>query len=150
MIDPLWSLLLPSLVAILGWTIVNSQNNKRETRKEGRSAADASKKLAMEVCTLAVKYYIGDRADPFALKSTIEVLEIELGRFPMFNTAPGRREGSRLMGCFIDFDHAITGGKFESTDQPVFVLSSPEVRAIVSSRNRLLLEVENQFRLHFC
>lgn len=142
--DPFLLQWLPALIAIGGWVIVNSQNNKRETRKEGRAAADCAKKLTMEAAALGVAYLKGDRADSFAVKLIMEALEVELARFPLFN------QGSRLMGRYVDFDTAITGGDFESPAQPTFTASSPEIRKVGNARNQLLSEIEAQFKLHYC
>lgn len=135
---------LPVLIAVVGWILVNAQNNQRETRKEGRAAADNAKKLAMEASSLSIAYLKGSRDDPSAVKAAFELLELELGRFKHFN------DGSTLMVRFVEFDNAATGGDFESVDQPVYSAASLQVRKVLTSRNLLISEIERQFKTLYC
>lgn len=48
----------PSLLVIVGWIIVNEQNNSRESRKEERSRVDAFKKSLNELELLAFDHHI--------------------------------------------------------------------------------------------
>jgi hypothetical protein len=136
--------LVPWLLIVVGWMIVNYQNNVRETRKEARAMADAAKKTAIEVSSKAVDFFTSADASGLALKSSLELLEIELERFPLFSA------GSKLLVCFTAFAEVITGDDFESRDRSVKEPTSPEINAVFRTRNELLAEIERQFKVHFC
>lgn len=133
------------LLIIVGWGIVNHQNNIRETRKEARSMADEAKTSVVNTCTAAIAYFSDSNETGAAeLKSSLELLEIELERFPLF------KDGSTLMVKFLNFNQAIMGGDFESLTREIKGLDSAEVKSLRRSRNALLAEIERQFRIHFC
>jgi hypothetical protein len=133
------------LLIVIGWLLVNRQNNLRESRKEARSLADASKKMTSEIKLSAITY-LTSKKDELApdIKSSLELLEIELERFPEFSV------GSRLMDKYSQFAESITGGDFESKTRTTKSLESKEVLYVNRSRNELLSEIEKQFKLHFC
>lgn len=135
------------LVVLIGWIVTNRQNNKRETRKEGRSACDAAKKCALEISHIG-KQYLCTREEEltFKIKSELDLLEIELSRIPFF----GIGENSSLMKKFIDFSEALTGLDFEQKDAPPLKPTDTRVQSIIRTRNLLLHEVERQFKLQFC
>lgn len=137
--------LLTIAVVIFGWWITNSQNNTRETRKEARSLSDGAKKLTVELSTLSLEYWMSDTEEHASeIKSQIELLEIELERFPLFT------KGGHLMTSFLKFSDAVTGGSFESNQRQKSAVNAPEVLAVRRARNALLSQIEAEFRLHFC
>lgn len=133
------------ILIVVGWVIVNHQNNLRETRKEARAMADNAKKSAIDISLKTVSFLTSQSADGgVELKSSLELLEIELERFPLFST------GSTLMTCFTEFAEAGTGGDFESNVRTRKEPNSSEVSAVYQTRNSLLAEIERQFKVHFC
>lgn len=135
---------VPWLLIVVGWVIVNYQNNLRETRKEARTMADNAKKSTIEISLQTVKFLTSKTVLDLELKSSLELLEIELERFPLFST------GSSLMVCFTTFAEAITGGDFESIERTIKRPDSAEVSAVFRTRNELLAEIERQFKVHYC
>ena len=137
-----------ALVAVLtGWVVTNHQNNKRETRKEGRSACDAGKKYALEIASKGKKYLCNrDSEVAFDIKSELDLLEVELGRIPYFGIGPN----STLMNKFIGFSESITGGDFEQKGAKNLLPTDERIQAIVRHRNQLMQEIEKQFKLQFC
>ena len=134
------------VLVFFGWIITNWQNNRRETRKEGRSACDAIKKYILEITVKGKKYYLErDGEISFEIKSELELLEIELGRIPFF----GIGQNSTLMKCFISFSDALTDEDFEQKDAPKLASTDPKIQRIMRKRNSLLREVERQFKLQF-
>lgn len=132
------------LIAV-GWAIVNSQHNKRETRKEARVMADNSKRLTVEVTKLAIQYFCSrDEHLASDIKSELQVLEIEFERFPLF------KRGSTLMTRFVEFSDLVTGGNFESQSRVVLSSHSSELAGIRRARNALMGEIEHQFTVHYC
>lgn len=132
------------VLIVIGWLIVNAQNNLRETRKEARAMSDNAKELAIDTASNAYQYMTTDSINSVELKSSLEVLEIELERFPDFGP------GGRLIQRFNDFADAITGGDFETKDRTVKTANSREVNALFQTRNSLLAEIEFQFKQHYC
>lgn len=132
------------VLIVVGWIIVNHQNNLRETRKEARAMADNAKKSTIEISSSAIKYLTTVDATGLELKSSLELLEIELERFPQFSI------DSPLMNSFTSFAETITGGDFESKSRTVRTTDSPQINAVFRSRNELLAEIEQQFKQHYC
>lgn len=137
-----------ALIAVLiGWVVTNRQNNKRETRKEGRSACDAGKKYALEISSKGRKYFSERSSDlAFEIKSELDLLEVELSRIPFF----GVGANSKLMQKFVSFSDALTGDDFEQKNAPKLLSTDPKVQALIRSRNELMQEIERQFKLQFC
>ncbi len=105
---------------------------------------DNAKKSAIEISSLAVKYLTAEGTRGLELKSSLELLEIELERFPLFS------RGASLMDSFTAFADAVTGGDFESKNRAMKSLDSVEVSAVFRTRNELLAEMERQFKVHYC
>lgn len=105
---------------------------------------DNAKKSAIEISSLAIKYLTTEGTRGLELKSSLELLEIELERFPLFSI------GASLMDSFTAFANAVTGGDFESKDRTIKSQDSIEVSAVFRTRNELLAEIERQFKTHYC
>mgnify|MGYP003586266291 FL=1 len=143
----MWSDLLPwtaPAITLLGWYIVNGQNNARERRKEARSAADRCKTIAREVTQLGYNYWLGKgNVEAWQIKAQLEELEVEIARFP---EGKGR---SKLIDRHIDLVEAITGLDFESATMKPRESGHVIYREIAIARQRLLAEIEQQFSQHF-
>ena len=142
-----WKELIPwaaPIFTLIGWFIVNHQNNDREKRKEARAAADRCKTLARDVSQLGYNYWLG-KGDvaPWQIKAHLEELEVEITRFP---ENKGR---SCLIDRHIDLVEAITGLDFESAVMKPRPVSHGLYREIAKARQRLLSEIEAQFSQHF-
>ena len=135
---------LPSAFTLAGWHIVNRQNNLRESRKDIRGAADRCKALTRDVAQLAFKYWAGqDTVQPWQIKALLEELEVEIGRFPE------SKGGVELMVVYVDFVDAVAGYDFESATLTSKPADHPVFRQIPSIRQRLLAEIESQFKKHY-
>src|SRR3989442_12507600 len=93
----------PLLLVVIGWAVVNSQHNKRESRKEARALVDAAK----ETINDASKKTVDDLAEganesAYDVKAGLEALEIEFERLPNFV------KGCPLMQRLIEFADALT------------------------------------------
>lgn len=141
------SQVLTLFFVITGWIVVNRQNNKRETRKEGRSACDACKKYALDITLKGKEYYLSrDQELAFDIKSELDLLETELGRIPYF----GIGDNSSLMKAYIKFSESITADDFEERDAKKLSANDEKIQKIVRSRNELMQEIERQFKMQFC
>lgn len=135
----------PLLLTLVGWFIVNQQANKRETRKEKRSAADRCKKLTHDVATMGVEYWTGEsESNAWRIRASLEELELELTQFPLY------RNQSPLIARFNRLVDAITGGKFETKSRTAVDLNDSIVTSIRQSRTELIREIERQFQVHYC
>lgn len=52
------------IVIILGWVVINHQNNRREIRKEIRSALDKVQDLITDLTAKAIDYHTNKRSKP--------------------------------------------------------------------------------------
>lgn len=143
----MWALLLPwaaPVVTLIGWFIVNHQNNEREERKEARSAADRCKTIAREVTQSGFNYWLGkNEVAAWQIKAQLEELEVEITRFP---ESKGR---SKLIDKHIDLVEAITALDFESASMKPRASDHSIFREMAMARQRLLYEIEHQFSKHF-
>jgi len=135
---------LPSLLVVIGWIIVNHQNNKRETRKECRSLIDDAKAAVIDVAAKAVLYHTEAKKElSVEILAAIDALEIECERLPNWV------KGCPLMGCHAAFANAMTGGDFDSAEVEKKAANSPQVISIVRTRTEMLSELERIFRVHY-
>lgn len=129
---------------LIGWFIVNHQNNNREKRKEARAAADRCKTLARDVSQLGYNYWLGEgHVAPWQIKAHLEELEVEITRFPE------NRGRTHLIDRYIDLVEAITSLDFESATMKPRPVGDGVYREIAKARQQLLYEIEQQFSQHF-
>ena len=107
--------------------------------------SDLAKKQTIEISEKAMRYLTSSE-DGLAhdIKSSLDALEIELDRFPLFSM------NSPLMYQFVRFADAASGGDFESIARPIRTRSDKEVLNVLRNRNALLREIEKQFKAHYC
>lgn len=135
----------PPALTVLGWYLVNRQSNRREIRKEMRSACDRCKALVKEAVVLGVQYWSSTNdVQAWQVKAVLEELDIELCRFP---DKHGRQD---LLGKHADLLDAITGADFESPSRKVRGTADPVIRQMAKARQRLLVEIESKFEQHYC
>lgn len=133
------------LLVVMGWFVANLQANKREDRKEARALVDAAKARAMQIAGDSLKYLCEGQTDlAIQIKSSFEALEVELTRLPNFSS-----KASPLLKTLIDFQDAVTGGDFETASPARRTSQSPEVAAVLRTRNAFHAELERQFRVHY-
>lgn len=133
------------LLIVFGWFVANHQANRREERKEARALVDESRKRIAEITTASLSYEMEGKAElTTTIKSSLDLLEVDLRRMPHMQF-----KGSPLLRALVDFQDAVTGGDFESADHPKRTFVSPEVQAILRTRNALIAELERQFAVFF-
>jgi len=135
-----WLQVIPWGLVIAGWWFVNCTTNFREIRKEARSAIDQAKKDVHAIAKVAIAYF----SDPALknsdeIKNSIELLEVELERLN------GYRD-SNLAIRFGEFQDGCTGADFESAQRVAHGLTSAVVTGVQYSRNRLIHQLEIQYR----
>jgi hypothetical protein len=131
------------LLVILGWYLVNRQNNAREKRKELRALLDQTQKLLDDIETQAIAYHTveatGERA--FFLKCTIsQKLKHKLD---VLSRRSLNLESSLTL--LKELRKSITLNNFDSASYEKKELSDPLVRDIWLSKDRLSHELEKCF-----
>jgi inosine-uridine nucleoside N-ribohydrolase len=100
-------------VVVIGWYLVNRQNNLRESRKETRQLIDRSQEFLAEAIEIAVKYQSssGDASPPIADAWRLILALEQLGG--SLNTL--RKKGIAVEECNVPFNNlkkCITGADF--------------------------------------
>lgn len=135
---------LPPILVVIGWWVVNAGNTKRENRKEARALLDSAKITILECAKLGVEDMVaGASHHSYAIKAGLDNIEIEFERMPNWGKA------SPLMSRFIEFSEALTGGDFDAKQRQRRDLADPEIACVTLCRNRLLTEMERQFKAYF-
>lgn len=131
---------LPSLFTLLGWSVVNWQNNTREQRKEARSAADRCKVLLRDASKTAIQYWSGqNEAKDWQVRALFEELEVEIGCLPQKNIDALLKIYSALVDAALGYNFGTATFKPVAPDHPVF-------KEITLSRQRLLSAIEISLR----
>jgi 16S rRNA G1207 methylase RsmC len=131
---------LPPMLTLVGWSLVNRQNNQREKRKDVRSAADQCKKLARESTQLAVIHWKSTNdASAWQVKALLEEMEIELRRFPA-----GEVRECLTNKCSVLID-VILDGDFDAATRQPKLSGDPLMKCIAGARQSFLHEIEFQF-----
>lgn len=134
----------PVIVVIVGWIVVNYQNNKREIRKERRKAADEAKSIIREIYQSAVIYYTkAERDQEQKIKNLLDELEIELQRIPERGQNTSGMKG--LIFRLNDLRDTITLDPFESAALCPLLPDDDIIRSIALSKNQLIAEIEDNF-----
>lgn len=141
-----WSLFAPVIATVLGWAVVNHQNDRREARKEYRSLIDSVKKQVVDVSDKAVSYLKDEDSQlSVDIKWALDVMEIEVSRIPGYAAM-----NSKIQAAYVAFTEACTGGKFEQADRSAVAADSYEVNMVILSRNALIQELETWFTKKYC
>lgn len=128
------------ILTLFGWHLVNRQNNKREFRKELRSAADRCKVLAREAVTLGAKYWSGDKTTPhWQVTAVLDELEAEISRFNTNNDA------NELCDIMADLINAVTCDDFAYHEPKPENQNPDQIRNMLAARQRILPAIERVF-----
>ncbi|MEY4977960.1 MAG: hypothetical protein RLZZ352_230 [Pseudomonadota bacterium] len=135
---------LPPIVTLLGWWVVNRQNNQRETRKEARSAADRCKVLAREVSQYGIEYWsCSANVEPWKIRAAFEELEVEIERFQ------DKGMQKRLLDLQVELVEAVMGYNFDTAGFKPVAQDHPVFKEIPIARQRLLSSIERELALQF-
>jgi hypothetical protein len=107
---PLWIHPITWLTVILGWVIVNWQNNRREERKEIRTALTQISSDIDALTNLAIEYHTSSRR-AYKLEVSIIIKERQLSEKLSFL----RLRNSAYSNQYTSFADAITLENFETT-----------------------------------
>ncbi|WP_125468859.1 hypothetical protein [Methylomagnum ishizawai] len=138
-----WIQSIPWLLVVLGWYLVNRQNNSREKRKELRALLDQTQKLLDEIEIQAVEYHTVEATvqRAFFLK---RALGLKLHQ--KFEILSKRSLELRLCKKYhIELRKAITLSNFDSAKYEKKELSDQIIKDIWLAKDRLSHELETCF-----
>jgi hypothetical protein len=132
------------LVIILGWSIVNRQNNQREKRKEVRTLIDKVQELLNKIEIDAISYHTQvSNTEELAfqlkrnlnqtLRDKLEILEIR------------QIDVSHCRNLHKELRKAVTLNNFDTANFQAQILSSSIIRGISLTKDRLSQELEKRF-----
>lgn len=134
-----WLRYAPLLLTIIGWSLVNWQNNKREDRKECRALIDAAKREIVRIADDATCYFMDTTSQlDRQITWSLDALEIEIER--LHSTGP-----HELVTVFSEFADACTSGEFQQKGRIPLGHESEQIRSIHLARNRMISSLENHF-----
>lgn len=135
---------LPPVFTLVGWFIVNRQNNQREARKEARSAADRCKVLVREVAQYGIEYWNGTGdIKSWKIRASFEELEVEIGRFQ------DRATQDHLLTLQAELVDAVMGHNFDTASFKPVAPDHPVFKEIPAARQRLLVAIEKELARQF-
>ena len=140
-----WWNVVPWVLVIGGWVIVNQQNNSRETRKEIRARVDSFKKMVDEVEDAAVEHHTvaQDSMRCAKIKRALTRLSSELHLISVFLSAT---DSSRKL---IRLKQAITLKNFESHRYAPVSPGEPLVSEVGSAADDLRYFIEQCYVAKF-
>ncbi|WCM91756.1 hypothetical protein M5C99_15375 [Acidovorax sp. NCPPB 2350] len=143
-IAKLW---LPVIFTLVGWFFVNHQNKRIADRKEAREAADRCKQLCRSAASEAISYLNSSRKEAKKslqrVKEHLDELEVEVNRLPLYQ---GKSPLVHRLAIFNRFIMSIDEAREELDEMEILELESK----IRINRTNLLLEIEKQFKVHYC
>lgn len=131
------------LAVIIGWWIINYQNNKRETRKEVRSALNEIQKLIAELSAEAIGYHTEKRNRRLeeVISSSAHMLSFKI----QFAVKPIGTVHTEKINAYKD---ALMKDNFGGTQSPLSE-EHAVIRAIRHQGHELSLELEEAYSSKF-
>lgn len=137
-----WAAVISWLLVILGWFIINRQNNIRETRKEIRAALNQFYDVLNEIEDDAVTYHSGGAGDPVLSRR----IKRRLGQL---HGRAGLALGSTIeCSCSREiwlFRQAVTLENFDTAAHKMLPASDPIFEEITATKERLVQTLERAF-----
>lgn len=131
----------PIVLIVLGWYIINKQNDKRETRKELRSLVDKTQNDIDEVVTQAIRFHT-DKYD--GLEGMM--VQTRLGRITTAATNLGEIFSTDLNSYCVDFRQSITQYNFDKSEHRPLEQNDPIIRTIIDNGQSLSYELDSSFQ----
>lgn len=129
-----WAVFVGWLLIVGGWFITNSQNNKRESRKELRASLDNVIKDIHETQLNALKYYTSEVEESYQLAFEIKASQSRI--LSKIERLRALHAGYFSLEKLSEYMHALTGEDFES--------SCRRVRSYKNQNDDLLLNITFQ------
>lgn len=132
-------------LVVVGWLVINQQNNKRETRKEIRSALSALYELLHTIEDKALKYHTGN-GDPLESRT----LKRHLAQiYPRVGLAFQSTIDCKYSREVFAFRQAVTLRNFDTASFAALDASDPFFESISNAREQLVSKLEHAFLKHY-
>lgn len=128
-------------LVIVGWLVINTQHNTRETRKEIRAALNDLYEMLNEIEDDAYKYHTGPGDPVLSRKIKRRVGQI----FTRINLAFKNAVECRCSYEVATFRKAVTLHNFDTAVHKPLNQTDPVFEEITASRERLINVLENAF-----
>lgn len=134
------------LIVIVGWIVINHQNNQRETRKELRTAIDTVEKYILDTEKSAIQFHTAKYSESTAKELMVEIDRID-SRIELISRAT--KDELTLKRAFISFRQAITLYNFDRSNHQVESDQSEIIDNISGASNSIFQALEQCFATSF-
>lgn len=133
------------LIVIVGWMVINDQNNKRETRKEIRARIDIVRKWIESAEIKAIEYHTSENNPPLARSIKSDIARIS----STVNSIENILEND-LPFLIFRFRSAVTLENFDATEHRVIEIDDDLIDGIAADTFALIdaLEVGYSDKYH--
>lgn len=134
-------------VIMLGWRLVNAQNNTRESRKELRQFIDRILGLVADLLVAGMDYHSGGEVAGVRRRTNAWKLVQALGQIAG-NIAALKARGLDSDKCaepFILLKQALTGSDFMSSSEKAWGDEDPRWQELIFASNRLTQTLDKLF-----
>jgi hypothetical protein len=145
--DPGWTQIVTWVLVFAGWWIINHQTNLREKRKEIRSIIDNLQTLLEQIETQAIEYHTSNTPTDLAFH-----LKRSLSQRLQQHLSILKLRGLDVSTCYSflkQLRRAVTLSNFDSSTFERQSISSPLIKDIWLSKDRLSHELERCFAKHY-
>lgn len=136
-----WTGPISWLLVIVGWLVINSQHNRRETRKEIRAALNDLYEMLNEIEDDAFKYHTGGGDAALSRKIKRRVGQLHSRVNLAFINTIDTRCGSEIAA----FRKAVTLQNFDTVSHTALPITDPMFENITGTRERLVIALEQAF-----
>lgn len=136
---------LSPLLVVLGWIIVNIQNNHRETRKEIRASIDRIYKALEEVEKSAIQFHVTEEWDDFKAMT----IQTNIGRLTRSTRITGNALGINLDEECKKFRQAVTLNNFDKSSHQAVPHDSNIINKIVTTSEQIYVALEKKFYANY-
>lgn len=135
-----WFTIVTWLTAILGWIVVNYQNNRREGRKEIRSAINEIVELIEKTENEAVNYHTSEDSNPtlsIKIKTSLTKIADRIRYLELHDSKTSRN--------LYDFRSAITIRNFDTASHSQQAMDSELIEELSAAAANLIDSLETSF-----
>jgi hypothetical protein len=112
-----WLPYLPLVVTLVGWAVINGQNNRRERRKELRDLIRQVEQRVDSILDNAASYFALDGSALASRELEHKIRSGFSGTSQLLSRLKAAGWNHKTQEEFIAFKQAVTGGQFESTSR---------------------------------
>lgn len=134
--------IIPWVIAVTGWIVVNRDNNKRESRKELRAKVDRVIQDVRSLHSIALKYHTAQHRDELAarqIRADLKLISNRIFQLRLLNP-------ERASCLIIDLRQRITLTNFDTREHTPIDVGSEKVAAIDEVVDALENDLEREFR----